>query len=116
MTQHYVRFRQEMINSNSGNRVWAITLIGTRDRQLYTTYVDPRNRNYSNWSHVVHRPQNGFVLNGIQIKNQKKQLVDADSRVVIAWESSSYEQVLEEMYTVWQEQDTGQTQFEKMFE
>jgi hypothetical protein len=65
---------------------------------------------------VVHRPQNGFVLNGIQIKNQKKQLVDADSRVVIAWESDSYEQVLEEMYTVWQEQDTGQTQFEKMFE
>ena len=117
MKQHYVRFRQEMINSQTGNKIWAITLIGCCDRQLYTTYVDPRNRNYANWSHIVHRPQHGFVLNGIEVKNKLKQLINADSRVIIAWESDSYEQVFEEMYSVWQEQDDQtKNNFREIFE
>lgn len=105
MKQNYVRFKQSQINGSDGNRVWSITLIGCVDRQMYTTYVDPRNRNYANWSHVIHRPTHGFVLNGIKIKDSDKSIVDADSKFTILWESEDSNQVFDEMYSVWQEQD-----------
>lgn len=117
MTQNYVRFRQEMINSQSGNKIWAITLIGCVDRQLYTTYVDPRNRNYANWSHVVHRPQHGFVLGAVKTRDVKRCILDADSKIIILWESDCLEQVFDEMYSVWQEQDNQtKNNFREIFE
>ena len=58
-----------------------------------------------------------LVLNGIEVKNKLKQLINADSRVIIAWESDSYEQVFEEMYSVWQEQDDQtKNNFREIFE
>ena len=117
MKQNYVKFKQAQITSSSGERIWSITLIGCSDRQLYTTYVDPKNRNYANWSHIIHRPQHGFVLSHIKIKDTAKSIVDADSKPTIAWEATDSDTVFDEMYSVWKEQDSEpKNNFREIFE
>lgn len=116
MEQNYVRLKQTMITANNGNKIWSMTLIGTVDRQLYTTYIDPTNRNYKNWSHIVHRPKNGFVLSKLKIKNIETNIVDADSTVVIAWEHEDNDAILNELYSVWTEQDQRPTRFQTLFD
>lgn len=117
MKQNYVKFKQTQITSSNGERIWSITLIGCSDRRMYITYVDPKNRNYSNWSHIIHRPTHGFVLSHVKIRDIEKSIVDADSKPTIAWEADNTDQVFDEMYSVWREQDEQpKNNFREIFE
>ena len=103
MTQPYIVLRQHPMTSKHGGRVFHVTLVGAQDRLEYHTYIDPNNRNYKYWSRVVEHPSNGFVIKGCQIK--KDELISADSRITIVWQTDDANDVFNELYDIWREQD-----------
>ena len=105
-TQYYIILTQGQITSkHNGNRIAEITLVGVQDRCLYKTYVDPQNRNYKNWSYIIHNPAQGYLISGIKIKDQDKALVSADSRVKILVATEDASEVYTEVLARWQRED-----------
>jgi hypothetical protein len=115
MAQYYTVLKQEQIKSRHGNRILRLTLVGVKDRQLWTTYLDPKNRNYLAWSKIIHRPYYGYLLSGIQIKDREKGLVSADSKIRIIYETQYQDEVYNELIELWSTQDAG-NHFEDFFE
>lgn len=103
MTQPYIVLQQRCITSKYGNKIYAITLVGALDRLEYVTYIDPNNRNFKYWQHIVFNPDSGFVLKNCVIK--KDNLISADCRPTISWQTDNKEDVFEELVDIWQEQD-----------
>lgn len=117
--QNYVIVKQESIDSKYGGTVVKITLVGTRDRFEYITYVDPRNRNASNWFHIINHPLRGYILSGIKTKQSRegKLLVNADSDPIIRAEVEDISLLFAEVLAVWREQDERiPNQYRNLFE
>ena len=106
MKQPYFVVSQEHRISKFGTEMVQITLLGIKDREKYTTYVDKPNRNYKNWQHVIDNPDDAFVLDGLKTKRHRdKVLIDADSKVVIAWQCENPQTVIDQIQEIWEEED-----------
>ena len=103
MSQPYIVLNTKKIPSKHGGNCWAINLVGALDRCEYYTYVDRKNRNYKNWVRIIEHPTNGFVIKGCQIK--RDELISADSRISIVWQTDNADDVFSELYDIWREQD-----------
>lgn len=104
--QHYAIVKQETKYSKYGGVITTITLVGLDDRCEYTTYIDPSNFNSKNWQHIVRHPEHGFILKGLKVKkNQTKNIINADSDPVIAWEHENIDAVLDAIMDKWRQQD-----------
>lgn len=117
--QTYVVLTQEKgLSKITGQPYTKVTFVGTHDRDEYTTYIDTANHNHSNWYHIVNNPQHGFVLKNLRVKQHKERLlVDADSKPVIEYEDLDQSRVLDELKSVWAEQDhKKQNKFRDLFE
>jgi len=117
MKQAYIIFKQRDINSKFGGSVTEVTLIGTKDRNQYKTFVDPRNRNFPHWQHIVRNPEHGFVLRNLNMSKKGELLINADSQPIIECEDEDNERILATLYEVWQEQDrlAGSDRFGDLF-
>jgi hypothetical protein len=104
MKQPYVVLnQQEKYSEKNGTRYYEITMVGAVDRCEYHTYIDPSMRNYRYWVRVIDSPKNGFVIRGCNVK--KNNLISADSRISIVWQTEDPEDVLNDLWDIWQEQD-----------
>lgn len=103
MTQPYIVLSTKKINSKHGGTIWTITLVGAVDRCEYHTYIDRKNRNYKYWARIIEHPSNGFVIKGCQIK--RDELISADSRITVVWQTDKSDDVFSELYDIWREQD-----------
>lgn len=105
-SQYYIILTQRQITSNyNGNKIAEITLVGVQDRCLYKTYVDPQNRNFKNWSYIIHNPAQGYLVSGIRIKDQDKALISADSQVKILVATEEASEVYSELLAKWHRED-----------
>lgn len=107
MTQPYIVLKQHPMKSKHGGTVHHITLVGVLDRMQYHTYIDPDNRNYKYWYRLINNPQDGFVIKNCQIK--RDDLISADSRISIVWQTDNANDIFDELYDIWQEQDAKLT-------
>ena len=117
--QNYIVLTQEPgLSQVTGRPYVKLTIVGTKDRREYVTYVDSANHNQKNWFHIINNPQNGFILKNLRTKVSKdKLLIDADSKPQIAAEHDSLEYLLQTLQEVWAEQDNkAQTNFRELFE
>jgi len=103
--QPYIVISQKRLTSKHGGTVYQVNLVGALDRCEYHTYIDPKNRNYSYWRRVVENPECGFVIKGCQIK--RDELISADSRISIVWQTDNPEDVFSELHDIWTEQDAN---------
>lgn len=119
VNQPYLVLKQEASTSKKyGTPMTKITLMGIKDRKEYMTYIDAPNRNYKNWQHIINNPDHGFVLRNIKTKQHKdKELVDADSAVIIEWEDVNDQEMLRQIAEVWAEEDlrNGSDKFRDLF-
>ena len=117
--QPYVVLKQEESTSKKyGTPMTKITLLGVKDRKEYITYVDTPHRNYKNWEHVINNPTHGFVLRNITTKIHKdKELVDADSKIIIEWEDNDDSEIMRQVAEIWAEEDlrNGSDKFSDLF-
>lgn len=119
LQQNYVVIEQHAgLSKVTGKPMVTLTLVGTKDRREYTTYVDSTNYNRENWLHVINNPDHGFVLNNLRVKMHKERLlIDADSKVVIAAEDLDKSKILDALTEVWAEQDAkANNKFKDLFE
>lgn len=117
--QTYVVLEQTSgLSKITGRPMTTITMVGTRDRKEYKTYIDTNNHNHDNWLHITNNPTNGFILTGLSTKEHKgKLLVNADSKPVIAAECLDKESILASLQETWKEQDNRRvTRFKDLFE
>lgn len=114
--QYYIILKQKQITSKlNGERIIEVTLVGVKDRLLYTTYVDPRNRNFRNWSYIIHNPNQGYLLGPLKVKDFDKGLINADSKVTILVTTEDHEEIYTEVLSKWQREDeTGH--FDSLFD
>ena len=107
MSQYYIILAQrQLLSKINGNRIIEIDLVGVKDRCLYKTYVDPTNRNYGNWSYIIHNPLNGYLISGVKVKDSEKYLVNADSPVKILVATEDHSELYTEVLAAWHRQDT----------
>lgn len=83
-----------------GNQIWEIQFVGLSDRYLYKTYVDPLNRNYAYWRKIIENPHQGFILTKCRLKRDHPDLISADSRFTVVFETTR-EQLFDEIITNW---------------
>lgn len=114
--QYYFILKQKQITSKvSGEKIIEVTLVGVDDRLLYTTYIDPKNRNYRNWSYIIHNPEQGFLLGPLKVKDYDKGLINADSKVTILVSTEDRDEVYAEVLAKWHKEDTT-GQFDCLFD
>ena len=107
MAQHYAVIKQEKRWSKHGGHVTEITMVGLHDRLPYTTWIDPMNMNSKYWQHILRTPQHGFILTGLKRKKMQDRddVVNADSKPIIAWEHASQDEMIEVIMEEWRRQD-----------
>lgn len=103
--QPYIVLSQHPLTSKHGGKIYEIKLVGAVDRIEYHTYIDPKMRNYKHWRRVIENPECGFVIKGCQIK--RDELISADSRITVVWQTDNPNDVYEELYDIWREQDAN---------
>lgn len=103
--QPYIVLGQKKLTSKHGGTIYEIRMVGGQDRIEYHTYIDPKNRNYKYWRRLIDSPESGFVIKNCQIK--RDELISADSRIVIVWQTDDANDVYEELYDIWREQDAN---------
>jgi hypothetical protein len=119
INQNFVVIEQTQgVSNRTGYPYTTITLVGVKDRCLYKTYIDTHNHNHKQWQHIVSNPDHGFILNNLRIKRHKDtELIDADSKPVIAAEETVKDNILSMLKEVWLEQDTRVTSnYRNLFE
>jgi hypothetical protein len=105
MAQTYVVYEVKSRPSKYGNEIWQIDLIGTEDRFMYRTYVDPNNRNYTNWAGIIDDPIAGYLLRNLKRSSKSEDLINADSKPIAVWTTSHRDIMLKELVEVWRERD-----------
>ena len=105
--QPYVVLKQERGRSRHlGTEYVKITMMGIKDRREYHTYVDTPNHNYKNWEHIIRNPNHGFVIRNLKIKTHKgKELIDADSKIIIEIEDDDDTEIMRQIAEIWAEED-----------
>lgn len=101
----YVVLEIKPMMSRQGHKIYELALVNTETRMLYKTYADPHLRNFPNWSRIVINPDRGYILTNIKIRDQEKQVIDADVKPRILITYDNREQLLEELYQYWSELD-----------
>lgn len=116
--QNYVIYRQKTSVSKYGGRIFTIYAIGVKDRREYVTYIDPTNFNSQKWIDITTKSGNGFLVTGLNIKDEKKGVINADSQFKILAETHNPDPLLVELYELWKEQDNEKppTNFRDLFE
>jgi hypothetical protein len=117
--QNYIVLTQESgLSKITGQPYTKLTIVGTKDRREYVTYVDSANHNQKNWFHILNNPTSGFILKNLKTKvSRDRLLIDADSRPQIAAEHDSLDYLLQTLQEVWAEQDNrAKTNFRDLFE
>lgn len=107
MARHYAIIKQEDKWSKHGGKVTEITLVGLDDRKPYTTWIDPMNMNNRYWQHILRSPEHGFILKGLKVKRMvdRDDVINADSKPVIAWEHEDIDEMLDTIMDEWRRQD-----------
>jgi hypothetical protein len=119
MTKLYAVLEQKEIKSKHGGWVTEITFVDILDREELTTFVDPGNRNYKNWQHIINNPNHGFVLKNLKRKGQPEdKLINADSKPVINEEFEDIAEMISLIQELWRRQDrrNNPNRFWEMFE
>jgi hypothetical protein len=108
MAKHYAVIKQEQKWSKHGGHVTEITMVGLDDRLPYTTWIDPMNMNNKYWQHILRTPEHGFILSGLKKKKMKDRddVINADSKPVIAWEHTSQDEMIDIIMDEWRRQDS----------
>jgi hypothetical protein len=93
--------------SRHGGRIYIVTLIGLEDRGIYETYIDPENRNYKFWRHIIENPGRGYIVSGARLADRKirPNLVTADSEIIIERETFSTAELAEAIEALWINED-----------
>jgi hypothetical protein len=103
--EYYAVIKQREFDSKYGGRATEIILVNIKTKTEYKTYIDKRNFNAVNWSHILRHPERGYILSGVKIKDREKCIINADSDPVISFESSTQDAVFDELTSYWSEQD-----------
>lgn len=67
-------------------------------KRVYTSYVDPTNRNYKNWQTIIsnHFHENsGFILSNLRQRSQFSDQIDADSKPRVKTETVDRQAMLD---------------------
>ena len=121
--QPYIVLEQRQGHSQKyGTEMTTITMVGVKDRREYVTYIDSPNRNAANWAHITRNTTHGFVLRNLKAtdKSTKKgqTIINADSEVIIEWETNTLDEVLLDAQKYWEEEDrrNGSDKFGDLFQ
>lgn len=111
MKQSYAVINQKSgISIVTGKPCTTITLVGLEDRREYPTYIDKAMRNYEQWVHIVNHPNNGYILDNLDLITRKgKIVVDADCDPVIAHETPDSDQLYVLIKNSWADLDKKQS-------
>lgn len=119
MTQLYAVLAQETgVSRHLGTPYVKITMVGVKDRKEYITYIDQPNFNTKNWQHIINNPTRGFVIRNLRTKQHKgKDLINADSKPLIEYESEDPNEVLDVIKEYWLREDRrGPNRYGDLFE
>ena len=123
ITQPYIVVEQRQGHSQKyGTEMTTIIMVGVKDRREYVTYIDSPNRNAANWQHITRNPTHGFVLRKLTAtdKSTKKgqTIINADSPVMIEWETDTLDEVLADAQKFWEQEDrkNGSDKFGDLFQ
>lgn len=110
MKQSYAVIKQKSgLSQVTGRHCTTITLVGLNDRQEYPTYIDKSMRNYDQWVHIVNHPNNGYILDNLELITKKgKTVVDADCDPVIAHETQDCDHLYTLIKQSWADADKKQ--------
>jgi hypothetical protein len=121
--QPYIVLEQKKGYSQKyGTEMTTIIMVGVKDRREYVTYIDSPNRNAANWQHITRNHDHGFVLRNLKAtdKSTKKgqTIINADSQVIIEWETDTLDEVLADAQKFWAEEDkrNGSDKFGDLFQ
>jgi len=103
--EYYAVIKQREFHSKYGGTATEIILVNIKTRVEYKTYIDRRNFNAINWSHILRHPERGYILTGVKVKDREKCIINADSDPVITFESSTQDVVFDELLSYWGELD-----------
>lgn len=110
MKQPYIVLEQRAGHSQRyGTEMTTLIMVGVRDRREYVTYIDTPNRNAANWIHITQHPTRGYVLRNLKLTDKStrkgQQIINADSQVIIEWETDTLDEVLIDAQRYWAEED-----------
>jgi hypothetical protein len=74
---------------NKDSYFWEITLVGTRDKRTYTTYVDTEMKNFDQWIEILENPQTAYELADLKLKSPTSRIINADSTPRIVHQGGS---------------------------
>lgn len=117
--QNYAILSQKDVPSKHGGMVREIRLVGLDDRKEYITWIDSTNFNHKHWTHIISNPEHGFILKDLKIKkmDNRDDVINADSKPIIAWEHINIHEVTSAITDKWREQDSrrGRPSFDDLF-
>jgi len=93
-------FIVDIAKSNSKHHtgmIYDITFMDFKGN-VYNSYVDPKNRNYDNWSYIIKahfRNNSGFILNNVNVRAKDKTQIDAASNPIITTETTDRDAMLD---------------------
>jgi hypothetical protein len=110
MKQSYAVINQKTgISIKTGKLCTTITLIGLDDRCEYPTYIDKSMRNYEKWIHIINHPNNGYILDNLELITRKgKTVIDADCDPIIVHETTDADQLYISIKKMWADVDKEQ--------
>jgi hypothetical protein len=96
------------ITNEHGNTVYELELVGIKTQTIWKTYVDPKMRNFRNWSLPIALAQELAVILdvGLTVLNEEKLIVNADSKPNIA-ATTTNEEALEIIGEYWRGPNIG---------
>lgn len=69
------------ISHKDGEDLYTITFIDINTDQKFKTYIQATNRNFNKWKLIIDNSADGWVIEGLRIKDKTKSLINADSKI-----------------------------------
>ena len=69
------------ISQFNSEDVFTITFIDVDTGKTFKTYIQESNRNFSKWKLIIDNSADGWVLEGLRVKDKTKSLINADSKI-----------------------------------
>ena len=69
------------ISSINSEDLYTITFIDVDTDKIFKTYIQESNRNFSKWKLIIDNSADGWVLEGLRVKDKTKSLINADSKI-----------------------------------
>ena len=99
--------------SRYGGMIYTLEMIGVVSRDAYHTYVDPNNRNYTQWRNVIEvARRKGVIINNTRLKeeHEHKRMVNADSVFTIECVCPR-EEINQQLEQFWRDQEQASKRF-----